>query len=152
MLSAPLELERFPMTVARLNFLVIDHHKDSRFLLVTCLQRKFPGAAIIEAEDGEIAVEIARRRDLAAIVTHRTREYFGTELVGKLREMNPEVAIVMVSGIERTGPALAAGADRFLLYDEWLRIGSIVKEVLDKGGPSRTVEIKITPVPGGEPV
>lgn len=138
------------MTAARLNFLVVDHYKDSRFLLVTCLQRKFPNACIIEAEEGDPAIEIAGRHDLAAIVTHRTREYFGTELVGKLREANANVPIVMVSGIERSIPALAAGADRFLLYDEWLRIGSIVKELLDAGRPSRIVEVKITPTPGRE--
>ena len=139
------------MSAARLNFLVIDHHRDSRFLLVTCLQRKFPGAAIIEAEEGDPAIELARRDDLAAIVTHRTREYYGTELVGKLREANPEVPIVMVSGIERTAPALAAGADRFLLYDEWLRIGSIVKELLDQGRPPKIIEVRMSRLPRHDP-
>ena len=135
------------MSVAPQIFLVIDHHRDSRFLLVTCLQRKFPGALIAEAEDGEAAIELARRRDLAAIVTHRTSEYFGTELVTKLRAMNAEVPIVMVSGIERTAPALSAGADRFLLYDEWLRIGSIVKELLAQGHPPRVVHVNVAPAP-----
>src|SRR4051812_30593609 len=94
-----------------LQFLVVDHHKDSRFLLVKCLLRKFPLAQIREAEEGESAIEMARDPALAAIVTHRTREYFGTELVQKFREANGRVPIVMVSGIERTAPALAAGAD-----------------------------------------
>lgn len=44
--------------------------------------------------------------------------------------MSDSVPIVMVSGIDRTQPALAAGADRFLLYDEWLRIGTMVQELL----------------------
>jgi DNA-binding response OmpR family regulator len=133
------------MTVVPLNFLVIDHNRDSRFLLVTCVQRKFPGAAIQEAEEGETAIEMARRPDLAAIITHRTREYFGTELVAKLREANREAPIVMVSGIERSVPALKAGADRFLLYDEWLRIGSMVKELLDQGRPARLVQVDVAP-------
>ena len=133
------------MSVVPLTFLVIDHNRDSRFLLVTCVQRKFPGAAIQEAEEGESALEMARRRDLAAIVTHRTREYFGTELVAKLREANPDVPIVMVSGIERTIPALKAGADRFLLYDEWLRIGSMVKDLLDQGRPAKLVQVDVAP-------
>ena len=135
------------MSVVPLNFLVIDHNPDSRFLLVKCVQRKFPGAAIQEAEDGEVAIELARQPDLAAIITHRTREYFGTELVTKLRDANPEVPIVMVSGIERTAPALKAGADRFLLYDEWLRIGSMVKELLDQGRPAKLVQVDVTPKP-----
>jgi hypothetical protein len=60
----------------------------------------------------------------------------GVELVEAFRKINPSVPIVMVSGIERTTPALAAGADRFLLFDEWLRIGTIVQELL--GLPGRT--------------
>lgn len=130
-----------------MRFLVIDHHKDSRFLLVKCLARKFPDAIILEAEEGEAAIDVAREGGLAVIVTHRTREYFGTELVGKLREVNERVPIVMVSGIERTAPALAAGADRFMLYDEWLRIGTLVKELLDQGRSPKIVHIDVAPPP-----
>lgn len=133
------------MTLVPLTFLVVDHHKDSRFLLVKSLLRKFPAANILEAQEGEAAIALAADRSLSAIVTHRTREYFGTELVEKFREVNPEVPIVMVSGIERTTPALAAGADRFMLYDEWLRIGTIVKELLDVGRMPRVVHVAVTP-------
>ncbi|HVU33712.1 MAG TPA: response regulator [Opitutaceae bacterium] len=135
---------------APLHFLVVDHHKDSRFLLVKCLQRKFPDAVIEEAEDGDAAIEIAQHPDLAAIVTHRTREYYGTELVEKFRAVNDRVPIVMVSGIERTIPALAAGADRFMLYDEWLRIGTLVKELLEQGRPPKIVHVEITPPERGK--
>ena len=128
---------------ASLRFLVVDHHKDSRFLLVKSLLRKFPHAVIEEAEEGDAAIELARMSAFDAIVTHRTREYFGTELVEKFREVNDAVPIVMVSGIERTEPALAAGADRFMLYDEWLRIGTLVKELLDSGRRSHVVHIDV---------
>lgn len=131
------------MSEAPLKFLVVDHHRDSRFLLVKCLHRKFPEALIEEAEDGDPAIERARAQDLAVIVTHRTREYFGTELVQKFREANSTVPIVMVSGIERTEPALAAGADRFLLYDEWLRIGTVVKELLEQGRSPKIVHFDV---------
>ena len=125
-------------------FLVIDHHKDSRVLLVKCLHRKFPHAVIDEAEDGERALLMAER-EYTAIVTHRTREFLGTELVEKLRAVDNQVPIVMVSGIERTAPALAAGADRFMLYDEWLRIGTIVKELLAIGRHPHVVRLEIDP-------
>lgn len=131
-------------STASARFLVVDHNKESRFLLVKCLQRKFPQARIIEAEEGDAAIEVARTRPLAVIVTHRTREYFGTELVEKLRRVNESVPIVMVSGIERSGPALAAGANRFMLYDEWLRIGTIVKELLEPGRAADVVHVKLT--------
>lgn len=134
-------------------FLVVDHHKDSRFLLVKSLSRKFPDAIIREADEGESAIEMASQRDLSAIVTHRTREYFGTELVHKFREVNEGVPIVMVSGIERTAPALAAGADRFMLYDEWLRIGTIVKDLLAQGRGSNGMVVSVNPeAPEKEPV
>jgi len=124
-------------------FLVVDHHRESRYLLVKCLLRKFPAAEIKEAEEGDAAIELARARDLDVIVTHRTREYFGTELVEKFRQVNDAVPIVMVSGIERTVPALAAGADRFMLYDEWLRIGTLVKELLATGRQPKVLHVDI---------
>src|SRR5437870_12549867 len=131
---------------APLVFLVVDHHNDGRFLLVKCLLRKFPNAIVQEAQDGDSAIEMARRGGISAIVTHRTREYIGVELVGKLRAANADVPIVMVSGIERTAPALAAGADRFLLYDEWLRIGTVVKELINAERPASVVHLKV-PLP-----
>lgn len=118
-----------------LRFLVIDHHQDSRFLLVKSVLRKFPQALIEEVADGEPALALAAAGRFDAIITHRTIEYFGAELVEKLRAQNPNVPIVMVSSIDRAEAALAAGADGFLLYDEWLRIGSVVKELLEKGRP-----------------
>lgn len=129
---------------APLRFLVVDHNKDSRFLLVKCLLRKFPHARIDEAEEGDEAIAIAQAQPLDVIVTHRTREYYGTELVEKLRRVNDQVPIVMVSGIERTGPALAAGADRFMLYDEWLRIGTIVKDLLQERRGPKVVHIAVS--------
>lgn len=130
-------------------FLVVDHNSDSRFLLVKCLLRKFPTAIVQEAQDGESAIEMARRGGLTAIVSHRTTEMLGVELVEKFREASVSVPIVMVSGIDRTQPALAAGADRFLLYDEWLRIGTVVQEVIAarESNEAPVVQIDLTKRP-----
>ena len=111
-------------------FLVIDFHAESRYLLVKTLLRKYPAATIHESEDAEKAVEIARALDLIAIITHRTFDVGGIDLVRRLRDADPHVPIIMVSGIDREAAALAAGADAFLHYDEWLRIGSVVEAVL----------------------
>ena len=108
-------------------FLVIDFHRESRYLLVKTLQRKFPGAVIHEAEDATHAVELTRTGQLSAVVTHRTFDVTGAELVKQLRAADASVPIVMVSGIDRRADALAAGATSFLAYDEWLRIGSVVE-------------------------
>ena len=107
-------------------FVVIDFHPESRFLLVKTLQRKFPNATIYESDDAEKAIELVRAVNLAAVITHRTFEVEGVELVRMLRNADPKVPIVMVSGIDREAAALAAGANTFLHYDEWLRVGSVV--------------------------
>lgn len=115
---------------APLKFLVIDDNADSRFLLVKTLLRKFPTAVIHECQSSEAAFEMAKTEDLAAIISHRTTETAGITLLRDIRAINPDVPMVMVSGIDRTELAIAAGADRFLLYDEWLRIGTMVEELV----------------------
>jgi CheY-like chemotaxis protein len=117
-----------------LSFLVIDYHPESRYLLVKTLQRKFPGAEIHESDDAQQALAIARDHPLSAIITHRTSEVSGADLVRQFRAAHPRLPIVMVSGIDREQVALAAGANCFLHYDEWLRIGSVVEAHL----PGRT--------------
>lgn len=120
---------------APVTFLVVDDHAESRFLLVKTLKRKFPRAQILEADSEPQAMGLARRDDLCLIVTHRTFELPGVELVRTFRASNPRVAIVMVSGIDREEAALAAGANRFLHYDQWLRLGSLVEDLLPLSPP-----------------
>ena len=116
------------------SFVVIDYHAESRYLLVKTLRRKFPQAVVHETEDAEKAIEIARAVNLAAIITHRTFEMAGAELVRRLRDADPKVPIIMVSGIDRSAAARAAGASAFLHYDEWLCIGSVVEAHLRASG------------------
>ena len=108
-------------------FLVVDFQRESRFLLVKTLLRKFPNAVIRECEDAEQAVQMARAQDIACIITHRTFETAGVDLVRQLRDVDPQVPIVMVSGMDRAKAAVHAGATSFLSYDEWLRIGTVVE-------------------------
>lgn len=124
-------------------FLIIDFHPESRYLLVKTLLRKFPGATIHESDDADQAVELTRALDLRAVVTHRTFEIAGAELVRLLREADPEVPIVMVSGIDRAEEALAAGANAFLHYDEWLRVGSVVETVIADAPRSAADETEV---------
>ena len=116
-------------------FLVIDENADSRFLLVKTLLRKFPNALLQECHDHQTALSTAQTDKLTAIVAHRTYDCDGINLIASLRQVNPTVPIVMVSGIDRTPQAIAAGANTFLSYDEWLRIGSVVGEVIGHEEP-----------------
>jgi len=122
---------------ARRQFLVVDFHAESRFLLVRTLLRKFPGALIHECDDADKAVALAHEVRFSAIVTHRTFETSGADLVRQFRTADARVPIIMVSGVDRERSALEAGADSFLHYDEWLRIGSVVEAHLtdrEEGG------------------
>ena len=113
-------------------FLVVDDNADSRFLLVKTLLRKFPEAVIRECQESVDAVRIAKRNALSAIVAHRAADLDGISLIRELRAANPHVIIVMVSGLDRSLTAVAAGATCFLNYDEWLRVGSLVTDLLSR--------------------
>lgn len=112
------------------SFVVIDYHAESRMLLVRTLRRKFPEAMIYETDDADHAIELVRLGNIAAVITHRTFEVEGVDLVRQLRAAHPDIIIVMVSGIDREDAALGAGATSFLPYDEWLRIGTVVENHL----------------------
>jgi DNA-binding response OmpR family regulator len=112
------------------NFLVVDDNADSRFLLVKTLQRKIPNAVIQEVQESETAAYLAKNQPLAAIIAHRAADLDGISLIRTLRAANPDVIILMVSGLDRTESAIRAGATCFLNYDEWLRVGSVVTELL----------------------
>jgi CheY-like chemotaxis protein len=113
-------------------FLVIDHNPDGRALLIRTLVRKFPEADIIESRDAAHAVATAASVQLNAIITHRTEETDGVAMIRLLRQANAEVPILMVSGTDRSEEALSAGATRFLHYDEWLRAGTVVADLIQQ--------------------
>jgi hypothetical protein len=58
------------------------------------------------------------------------------ENIRRLRNPDPKVPIIMVSGIDRTAKARAAEATAFLHSDEWLRIGSVVEQQLRRATDS----------------
>jgi two-component system chemotaxis response regulator CheB len=117
-------------------FLIVDDNADSRFLLVKTLLRKFPHAVLQETQNCDSAVAIIEAGGLDAVVVHRAAEVDGMTLLRELRQANDSVPIVMVSGIDRTKQALEAGATTFLSYDAWLRIGTVVGELI--GSPVQT--------------
>lgn len=111
-------------------FLVVDFNADSRSLLVRTLHRKYPDAEFVECDEADSAVAHACSGTVTAIITHRTFDSSGADLVRTFRNCNRQVPIVMVSGVNRASDARDAGADCFLHYDEWLRIGTVVDELL----------------------
>ena len=111
-------------------FLIIDDNADSRFLLVKTLLRKFPQAVLQETQDGESALALVRSQHLDAAIVHRAADVDGITLIRLLRQESPALPVVMVSGVDRSRPALEPGATTFLSYEAWLRIGTVVAEIL----------------------
>lgn len=119
-----------------MKILVIDDNPDNRFLLSKTLLRKFPTAALIECQSLETAVHILRQGGAELVIAHRTPEAEVADLVKELRTAHTTVPIIAVSGIDRRKAALAAGANVFHLFDEWLLIGNVAASLLDSAGNS----------------
>ena len=112
--------------------LVIDHNTDNGTLLVRSLARKFPAALIQLCKQSGLALEAIKTERIDAVIAHRTEEEDAVTLIEAIREIDAKLPIVAVSGIDRSEKVLAAGADGFLNYDEWLRIGTVVATILDQ--------------------
>ena len=119
-----------PVELQKLLFLIVDDSPDGRYLISKTLLRKFPRATIVECRTAETAFAAIAREMPSLIVTHRTYEFTGIDLLRELRQRAPGVLILMTSGIDRREHALEAGADAFYTYDEWLMVGNHVARLL----------------------
>jgi CheY-like chemotaxis protein len=116
-----------------LEFLIVDHHRDNRFLLTKTLLRKYPDAKIHEHEESQGALSVVMEGRLAAAVIHRADDMDGIFLIRRIREANAKLPILSISGFDRREQTLAAGASAFLHYDAWLSIGRVVEEMMRFG-------------------
>ncbi len=115
--------------------LVIDADTDSRVLLVGTLVRVFPQAAIVEVQDAQIALKVARTNKYDAIVAHRAIGADTQTLVRMLREARRGIPILAVAGLDQKKEVMLAGATRFLTDAEWLYVGTTVAEMLSAISP-----------------
>lgn len=111
-------------------FLVVEYHEDNLALLARTLRRKFPTCVCIECTDLESALKTAAKIPLSAAIVHKAEDADGLFVVDALRGALPAVPIVYLSSVERQKEAKAAGATAFLLYDQWLRLGTLVGDLL----------------------
>jgi ActR/RegA family two-component response regulator len=112
--------------------LFVDADEDSRVLLGRTLIRKFPHSVILDAPNLADALELAGKHEIHAAVVHRAVEHDGATVVRALRDRLPSTVILMVSGFGREKEAQSAGADDFVMRDEWLRVGTVLQELLAK--------------------
>jgi CheY-like chemotaxis protein len=120
-------------------FLVVDDHLDNRYLLTKTLSRKFPGAVLVECQEMASAVAAAMRSTITAAIVHRTSDADALALIHALRAANAKLPILYVSGGSGAAVALRTGANAFLPYDEWLRVGVAVEEMLRAMGLETSV-------------
>jgi CheY-like chemotaxis protein len=98
--------------------LVAEDHEDTRFLLKTLLN--FRGLAVVEARNGEEAVELAKRERPALILMDGSLPKLdGCNATRRLRALDPlrEVPIVFLSGYadqDSQAAAHEAGCDEYM--------------------------------------
>lgn len=116
-------------------FLVVDDNSENRFFVTKTLLRKFPQAIVQEVQESVPAKLAASSEKLAAIIVHRAVDLEGVPLIKELRSIDANIPILMVSGRIECPEAFEAGANAFLNYDAWLRIGTVVEELVGQQGP-----------------
>lgn len=113
-----------------LRFLIVEFNPEGQFLLSKTLKRKFPTADLRICEESDAAVALVRGERIDAMIVHRAADADGVSVTRLLRAVNGTAPLVLVSGIDRTEEARAAGATCFLDYGEWLRLGTLVAGLL----------------------
>ena len=111
-------------------FLIVDDHLDNRFLLTKTLIRKYPTALVQECQDSQAALTAVSRDTLTAAIVHCAADMPGTELIELMRNANLLLPILYVSAEDNRNKGFRAGATAFLIYDAWLRVGTVVEDML----------------------
>jgi DNA-binding NarL/FixJ family response regulator len=118
--------------------LVVDDDPASHELLTHLLARA--GHLVSLAPSGAVAVDMAKKESFdIALVDLQMEEMDGAATLRALREVQPDMRLLVVSGFsdrEHVVDAVAAGADGYLLKTELnSRLGSAMQELVNGGGP-----------------
>ena len=100
----------------RLNILIVEDEETQRSLLAGLLKKE--GYSVYEAPDGATALSVFRNRPIEiALLDYKLPDTDGLSLLKKLKEMNPEIEVVMITAfgsIENAVEALKIGASEYL--------------------------------------
>ncbi len=98
------------------HILIVEDEEAQRFLYADLLKKE--GYAVHEAPTGAAAMKIFRERAIdLALLDYRLPDTNGLSLLKELKEINPEVEVIMVTAfgsIENAVEALKAGASEYL--------------------------------------
>lgn len=116
-------------------FLLIDGDREGFSHYGRILLRKFPQAAVVESKSAPEALQLIADPALSAVVCHGAQGVRAEELIPQLRRRRPDLPIIWVS----SGPAKVAardiGADRYLPFEEWLMVGTLLGELVGLTSP-----------------
>lgn len=105
------------MAKLKKTILVVDDDPSSRTLLREILREE--GFDIVEAEDGELALELLETKPVDLVITDRSMPRLGgLELLAKMREKQSALPVLVISAYgEETlwGQAIGLGAVDYLL-------------------------------------
>jgi DNA-binding response OmpR family regulator len=99
------------------SILVVDDDPSSRGLLREILQQD--GYLVLEADDGELALEFLGRSEIDLVITDRSMPRLGgLELMAKMREQKKKIPVLMLSAYGEEAfwsKAIGLGAVDYLL-------------------------------------
>jgi CheY-like chemotaxis protein len=133
--------QRVPVSAETLNacVLVVEDHEDTRTLLRTILEMR-GGISVIEAENGEMAVALAKDVRVDLILMDADLPLLdGYAATRRIRELTPtrEVPIVFISGHAQPAAeakAFAAGCNDYLVKPfDLVGLGSVLERHLTQG-------------------
>ncbi len=106
---------RRPVATSR-RILIVDDDRSSREIVAKILSLRRYDVDV--AYNGHDALELVRRRDYGlALIDYRMPGMDGVELVGKIRELRPNLVAVLVTGfptIDTVYPAISIGVERVI--------------------------------------
>lgn len=119
-LTVPAQREPVPAETSNACVLVVEDHADTRYLLRTVLEQR-GGISVMEAENGEMAVALAKNVRVDLILMDSDLPLLdGYAATRRIRELTPtrEIPIVFISGHAQPAAeaeAFAAGCNDYLV-------------------------------------
>ena len=104
-----------PVTETKPNILIVDDDESLRHLLV--ISAKSRGWHPVAAETGREGLQLLNSAIMAVVLDHGLPDGDGIEVLAQLREKQPDVPVIMLTGlndVETAVRALKAGADDYL--------------------------------------
>lgn len=112
--------------------LLVNDDEDSLYLLSRSVRRALPEAELVPMSRSLDALRFAQSHRIAAVVTdNRMPEMDGLTLVRRIRERDPQVPILMVTGsMDVAAAAAEAGANACLSWLSWAGVGAELRNLL----------------------